>query len=106
MRAACARTAVAAGYFDPLLAQHAARLAEIRARCETLIAVVLDPASPILEARARAELVAALDSVSYVVTGGATLAHGSFFDETDTHRTAFDRLVEHVRERHRTAVAV
>ncbi len=54
------------GYFDPLLAPHARDLADL-ARDARLIVLVLDPPEPILPNRARAELVAALRSVSYVV---------------------------------------
>jgi bifunctional ADP-heptose synthase (sugar kinase/adenylyltransferase) len=59
---------VVTGYFDPLLAGHARRLGEIAGAGGFLIAVVTEPERPILPARARAELVAALAVVDYVVS--------------------------------------
>jgi len=55
------------GHFDPLLAGHARRLSEIAEPGGVLVAVVTEPARPILAAEARAELVAALEMVDYVV---------------------------------------
>jgi glycerol-3-phosphate cytidylyltransferase-like family protein len=63
------RTIVVSGYFDPLTAAHARRLAELRSRADRLVAVVLDPPEPVLPARSRAELVAALACVDQVVLG-------------------------------------
>ncbi len=57
---------VVTGYFDPLLASHARRLAELAA-AGPLVVVIADPPQPLLPARARAELVAALQAVEYVV---------------------------------------
>ena len=62
-----ARLTVVTGYFDPLTAAHAARLAEIAATAEALLVVVRTPEQPLLPARARAELVAALSAVNHVV---------------------------------------
>jgi bifunctional ADP-heptose synthase (sugar kinase/adenylyltransferase) len=62
-----ARLTVVTGYFDPLTAAHAARLAQIAATAETLLVVVRTPERPLLPARARAELVAALSAVNHVV---------------------------------------
>jgi hypothetical protein len=70
-RADPARTVVVSGYFDPLTAAHARRLAALRSGTGCLIAVVLEPPEPILEWRARAELVAALACVDYVVCGAS-----------------------------------
>lgn len=58
---------VVTGFFDPLLAAHARRLQEIARRGGVLIVIVTDPARPILAGPARAELVAALAVVDYVV---------------------------------------
>jgi bifunctional ADP-heptose synthase (sugar kinase/adenylyltransferase) len=55
---------VVTGYFDPLLAAHAEALA--RTGCGLLVLVV-SPADPLLPVRARAELVAALRCVDWVV---------------------------------------
>lgn len=62
-----ARLTVVIGYFDPLTAAHAARLAEIAVSAEALLVVVRTPERPLLPARARAELVAALSAVQHVV---------------------------------------
>ncbi|MCX6636809.1 MAG: hypothetical protein NT090_17260 [Acidobacteria bacterium] len=62
-----ARLTVVTGYFDPLTAAHAARLAEIAATAEALLVVVRTPERPLLPARARAELAAALSAVQHVV---------------------------------------
>ena len=62
-----ARLTVVTGYFDPLTAAHAVRLAEIAATAEALLIVVRTPERPLLPARARAELVAALSAVNHVV---------------------------------------
>ena len=58
---------LATGWFDPVLAGHARRLEALRERSAAVMVVVLDPPWPILPARARAELVAALRVVDYVV---------------------------------------
>ncbi|MBM3746069.1 MAG: hypothetical protein FJW34_09745 [Acidobacteria bacterium] len=88
------------GHFDPLLPEHARRLAELAAPGARLVAVVTDPPEPILPARARAELVAALRVVDWVVVGpGASIPAGAVFDETqeDLRRARDFRL--HVRAR-------
>jgi bifunctional ADP-heptose synthase (sugar kinase/adenylyltransferase) len=58
---------VVTGYFDPLTSAHARRLEEIASGGARLLIVVRTPPNPILDARARAELVAALAAVRYVV---------------------------------------
>jgi bifunctional ADP-heptose synthase (sugar kinase/adenylyltransferase) len=106
-RAVC----VATGLFDPVLAGHARRLEALRGRCAALMAVVLDAPSPILPARARAELVAALRVVDYVVlpeTGrledllaqleAAEIARGEAADEGLTRD-----LIRHVHTRQRVS---
>jgi phosphopantetheine adenylyltransferase len=62
-----ARLTVVTGYFDPMTAAHAARLARIAATAVAVLVVVRTPERPLLPARARAELVAALRAVSHVV---------------------------------------
>jgi len=59
-----------AGFFDPLLASNAARIREFRAGAGILVALVDSPAAPLLPAEARADVVAGLRSVDYVVIGG------------------------------------
>lgn len=55
------------GHFDPLTAAHARRLTELHPINGSLAVIVTDPPHPILPQRARAELVAALRTVDYVV---------------------------------------
>lgn len=61
---------VVTGYFDILRAEHARELQSIRERtgARTLLVIVLPAASSIVPPRARAELVAALRMVDYVVS--------------------------------------
>lgn len=54
------------GWFDPLLAVHAARIDEIPEQFAVAVQIV-DPPDPLLPARARAELVAALRRVELVI---------------------------------------
>lgn len=55
------------GHFDPLLAEHAALLHRAASIGHVLIVEITNPARPLLAQRARAELVAALADVDYVV---------------------------------------
>ena len=55
------------GHFDPMTAAHARRIRELLSETGLLAVIVTDPADPILPQRARAELVAALRTVDYVV---------------------------------------
>ena len=80
------------GHFDPLLAEHVQRLSEARRPGLWLVVEVTNPAQPLLAQRARAELVAALSTVDFVVLGDG--------------KSGFDadialRFIEHVLERHR-----
>jgi bifunctional ADP-heptose synthase (sugar kinase/adenylyltransferase) len=95
-----------AGYFDVLTPEHAARFRELKDGA-TLVAAVLDPPSPLLPSRARAELAAALRAVDYVLAlGGASLddaiarirpAEVVREEEADLRRA--EDLVRHVRRR-------
>jgi predicted secreted protein len=58
---------VVTGYFDPLTAAHAERLGALAGAGRPLLVVVRTPEEPLLAARARAELVAALAAVRHVV---------------------------------------
>jgi len=72
LRAGGTALKVVSGYFDPLLAEHSRRLGRARDEDGALMAVISSPADPILNAGARAELVAALGVVDYVVLPGNT----------------------------------
>jgi len=98
------------GYFDVLRAEHARELESVRIRtgAATLMVAVLPLPGELLNQRARAELVAAIRVVDYVVTADgagmddpliAALAPSSVarFDEADARRT--QELVEHVHRR-------
>ncbi len=83
------------GHFDPVLAEHVRRLREHARPGELLIVEVTDPETPLLPQRARAELVAALAMVDYVVLANGSSAN-AIVDAGVT--TAF---IEHVLRRHR-----
>ncbi len=91
---------VVSGYFDPLLADHAERLAAVKPAGMRLAVLVLDPPNPILPARARAEMVAALRPVDHVLLGEPGEPHPTpdlhFETEDLALRASF---IEHVRER-------
>ncbi len=106
LREAGRKVCVVTGYFDPLLAAHARRLAASRDHADALMAVVCSPDRPILAARARAELVAALAVVDYVVLAedglvealrgaGAAVERHEDLDEQITRE-----LIAHVQRRH------
>ena len=78
------------GQFDPLLVDHVRLLEREAAGGALLIVEITNPAHPLLAQRARAELVAALKMVDYVVMSDAAAA-------TDAELTV--RFVEHVRRR-------
>jgi len=84
-----------AGDFDPLLAAHSRRLRELAEPGRLLVVAVNDPARPLLPRRARAELVAALAMVDYVVPDGGG---GSFEQLNDTSVT--EQLIAHIARRH------
>ena len=55
------------GHFDPMTAAHARRMSDFCRISGPIVVIVTDPAEPILPLRARAELVAALHAVDYVI---------------------------------------
>jgi len=79
------------GYFDPLLASHAQRLA---ACGRPLAVIVVDPSSPLLPIAARRFLVAALRCVDAVVEDGVATEDWTVQD-LETRRS----FVEHVHAR-------
>ena len=61
------------GHFDPMLAQHARQISNLRQPGKLLIALVTNSAEPYLPQQARAELVAALASVDWVALQPGTM---------------------------------
>ena len=96
-RLAAEGAVVVKGYFDPLVAASASRLRELKGTGRKLIVMIADPPDPILPTRARAELVAALAAVDYVVESDKGLT--ATVDLRDEHAQAFEELVEHVHRR-------
>jgi len=84
------------GYFDPLLAEHVRRLAQNTAPGQLLVVEIANPESPLLPQRARAELVAALSMVDYVVLGNGQPSE-KILDAGVT-----SEFIDHVLRRHRT----
>ncbi|HEX5227392.1 MAG TPA: hypothetical protein VFW44_06760 [Bryobacteraceae bacterium] len=80
------------GHFDPLLAGHVRRIAQASESGRALVVEVTNPPRPLLPQRARAELVAALSMVDFVVLSES----GQAMDADLT-----ERFVEHVLDRHR-----
>jgi bifunctional ADP-heptose synthase (sugar kinase/adenylyltransferase) len=102
-RLAAEGATVVSGYFDPLLASHARRLAGLKNSAK-LIVVIEDPPRPILPARARAELVASLRSVDYVVAERDGMQADIRLQDEDGRR--FEELLTHVHARQRGASQV
>jgi len=99
-RLAAKGATVVSGYFDPLLASHARRLADLKNGAK-LIVVIEDPPRPILPARARAELVASLRAVDYVVAEHNGIRVDVRLEDEDGKR--FEELLTHVHARQRGA---
>ncbi len=99
------------GYFDPLTAEHARRLKEIRAEHSGIAVFLSDPDDPILPARTRAQLLAALAMVDYVVLPQERASSGSslldsglpIVREEQADEARFKKLVRRVHERHKAA---
>ena len=100
---------LAIGYFDPILASHALRLRRLRDGAELLVVLVESLGDPLLPAQARAELVAGLASVDYVVISGKDKAEvlrafdeSEVYNETDADARDTEDLVLRIHERHRS----
>ena len=83
------------GHFDPLLAAHVQFLEDQATKGHLLIVEVANPPQPLLSQRARAELVAALGMVDYVVVGDSSV-NGSAGDAGITRQ-----FIDHIVRRHR-----
>ena len=83
------------GYFDPVTAGHAERLAALGSG---LTVAILDPPDPLLPARARAELVAALRCVDHVFVGvpRGVIHSGRVIDDTAADTAARQTLIERI----------
>ena len=84
------------GHFDPLLAEHVRRLREYSTPDRALVVEVTNLARPMLAQRARAELVAALRMVDYVV-----LQDGEPEAHTLGDADITEHFIQHVLRRHR-----
>ncbi len=99
-----AGAAFVAMHLDPLTVGHARRLAAIAAEGRPVVVLLTDPPAPLLPIAARAELAAALGSVTAVMMVDGPLAMPVIAEEaTDLERR--QALVRHVLERHAAAVA-
>ena len=108
LRGRGAAVRVVTGYFDVLVAEHIRRLREIADGSGAVFALVLDPPQPLLSSRARAELVAGLGVIDYVVpaeeqAARELLSHfhpGEIVREESADLLRASRLTEHVQRRH------
>ncbi len=94
------------GFFDPLLAAEAQAVEAAARPGHALFVLVEDPPEPLLSARARAELVAGLRVVDYVVLAGTdpaglaeAIAPGVRMDRREAGLNARRNLIEHVHQR-------
>jgi bifunctional ADP-heptose synthase (sugar kinase/adenylyltransferase) len=108
VRAAGKGVKLVMGSFDPLVADHARRLREIAAPDGVVFAAICQSERPILPARARAELVAALGMVDYVILPDETACGDSaellqpeelYREQAADERRTRD-LILHVHQRH------
>lgn len=97
------------GYFDPMLAAHARRLRQVRAGAGQMVVMIDSPENPLLPAPARAELVAGLEAVDYVVVPGeGALELITAFPESDiavekeADTRSTEELARRVHERQRS----
>jgi bifunctional ADP-heptose synthase (sugar kinase/adenylyltransferase) len=88
---------IVAGTFDPLLASHAEQLRDLKRNGVPLVVAIAEPDDPILPARARAELVAGLAVVDFVVESAEGIAADVHLEED--HLRKREELIEHVHAR-------
>jgi len=84
------------GHFDPLQAEHVRRLGEYSRPDRALVVEITNPPQPLLAQRARAELVAALRMVDYVVLQDGEPDAQALGDTDIT-----EHFIQHVVRRHR-----
>lgn len=94
-------TAVVTGYFDPVTFEHARRLADICAQsnCDRLIVFVTEPANPVLPARARCEILAAMALVDAVAAAALIPDVPNAYHEEEADRARTERLIHRVHAR-------
>ena len=101
-RVAAAGATVVSGCFDPLLAWHAERLESLKREGSPLLVMIAAPEDPILPARARAELVAGLKIVDYVLESNAAVTPHFRLDEEE--KQILEDLIERVHARQSAAL--
>jgi len=101
-RIAQAGATVVSGYFDPMIAAHAERLAALKRPGAPLLVLIATPPDPILDARARAQLVAGLSVVDYVCDVPDGLASEIALEEEDAGWLT--ELIDHVHSRQRATL--
>jgi hypothetical protein len=92
--------ALVSGFFDPLVAALAEQLAGIKKGTQSgapLIVLIRSARNPILPARARAELVAALAAVDYVCDAECGIEPSVRLEQEHEHRLL--QLIAHVHAR-------
>ena len=100
-RIAASGATVVSGYFDPLVASHAERLAQLKPTGAPLLVLIATPDHAILPAAARAELVAGLRAVDYVAELADGLTAQIRLEQEDQDR--FRALLKHVHARQKAA---
>ena len=92
-------------HLDPLTVEHARRLAVIAAQGKPVVVLLTDPPSPLLPIGARAELAAALASVSAVMIVDGPVSVLPLIAEEGADLQRRHALVQHVLARHAAATA-
>ena len=96
-RCAEAGAIVVSGFFDPLIASTAERLAACKDTSKPLLVVIASAPDAILPARARAELVAGLACVDFVCEHAPEIAPQICLQQE--HHAALSDLIRHVNAR-------
>jgi hypothetical protein len=99
-RLASSGATVVSGYFDPMTASHARRLAQLKREGAPLLVLIAEPENAILPARARAELVASLRVVDFV-NQSCSVEERIRLEEEDA--TRLTELIQHVHARQQGA---
>ena len=88
---------VVSGHFDPLIASMAQRLQELKQNSHPLLVLIRAPPNAILPARARAELVAALQIVDFVCDEDLSIPTAT--ELAPLHTRQLGQLIDHVHAR-------